>query len=150
VTLYEDLEAVLNAVSADIDRLHAVRSKLYEAIEALDPPDPEAWLAMGGSLTPKLAAVPDAPKTRKPGGGRKPKHDWMAIGEVARNAQGAGLPIAATLAAEFGANSTTAAWMVKRCRELGHLEPSQRFTSEPITRTEVNEQAARERAAAAL
>jgi hypothetical protein len=107
----------------------------------------------------RLTALPDEPceplpmapvATRKPGAGRKPKHDWQAIGEVARLAAGAGQPVAAALAAEFNVNSTTAYWMVKRCRELGYLGESQRFTSEPITRTEVNEQSARERAAAAL
>jgi hypothetical protein len=106
-----------------------------------------------------LTALPDepceplpmaTPKTRKPGAGRKPKHDWQAIGEVAQLAAGAGQPVAAALAAEFNVNSTTAYWMVKRCRELGYLGESQRFTAEPITRTEVNEQSARERAAAAL
>jgi hypothetical protein len=98
----------------------------------------------------KPAAKPAPVAARKPGAGRKPKHDWQAIGEVARLAAGAGQPVAAALAAEFNVNSTTAYWMVKRCRELGYLGESQRFTSEPITRTEVNEQSARERAAAAL
>jgi len=106
-----------------------------------------------------LTALPDepceplpmaTPKTRTPGAGRKPKYDWQAIGEVARLTASAGQPVAAALAAEFNVNSTTAYWMVKRCRELGYLGESQRFTAEPITRTEVNEQSARERAAAAL
>ena len=97
-----------------------------------------------------VATMPAPVATRKPGAGRKPKHDWQAIGEVARLAAGAGQPVAAAIAAEFNVNSTTAYWMVKRCRELGYLGESQRFTAEPITRTEVNEQVARERAAAAL
>lgn len=56
----------------------------------------------------------------------------------------------AALAAAFDVNMTTAYWMVKRCREMGHITDSKPFTSEPITRTSFDPQAARDAAAAAL
>jgi hypothetical protein len=132
----------------ELARLTSARQLLVDALDILCPVQvPSATITQ---LVAKPAAKPAPVATRKPGAGRKPKHDWQAIGEVARLTAGAGQPVAAALAAEFNVNSTTAYWMVKRCRELGYLGESQRFTSEPITRTEVNEQSARERAAAAL
>jgi hypothetical protein len=132
----------------ELARLTSARQLLVDALDILCPVElPSATITQHVA---KPAAKPAPVATRKPGAGRKPKHDWQAIGEVARLAAGAGQPVAAALAAEFNVNSTTAYWMVKRCRELGYLGESQRFTSEPITRTEVNEQSARERAAAAL
>ena len=132
----------------ELARLTSARQLLVDALDILCPVEvPSATITQ---FVAKPAAKPAPVVTRKPGAGRKPKHDWQAIGEVARLAAGAGQPVAAALAAEFNVNSTTAYWMVKRCRELGYLGESQRFTAEPITRTEVNEQSARERAAAAL
>jgi hypothetical protein len=143
----------------ELARLTSARQLLVDALDILCPVELPSVTITQHVAKPELLAATIAdlatggkvsPKTRKPGAGRKPKHDWQAIGEVARLAAGAGQPVAAALAAEFNVNSTTAYWMVKRCRELGYLGESQRFTSEPITRTEVNEQSARERAAAAL
>jgi hypothetical protein len=128
----------------ELARLTSARQLLVDALDILCP------VEVPSVTITQPVAKPAPVATRKPGAGRKPKHDWQAIGEVARLAAGAGQPVAAALAAEFNVNSTTAYWMVKRCRELGYLGESQRFTSEPITRTEVNEQSARERAAAAL
>jgi len=128
----------------ELARLTSARQLLVDALDILCP------VEVPSVTITQHVAKPAPVATRKPGAGRNAKHDWQAIGEVARLAAGAGQPVAAALAAEFNVNSTTAYWMVKRCRELGYLGESQRFTSEPITRTEVNEQSARERAAAAL
>jgi hypothetical protein len=132
----------------ELARLTSARQLLVDALDILCPVEVPSETITQHVAKPTAKPAPVA--TRKPGAGRKPKHNWQSIGEVARLAAGAGQPVAAALAAEFNVNSNTAYWMVKRCRELGYLGESQRFTSEPITRTEVNEQSARERAAAAL
>lgn len=145
MTLYDDIEGVIAAVNADIDRLNAAKLKLTQALDALDPElddDTDTDDDDDTEPTAEVVAVAPAPKRTK-----NAKHDWDAIGEIARIAQAAGQPIGRTLAEELGVNMTTANWMVKRCRELGHIAGSQRFTKEPMTREPFDPQKARDAAA---
>lgn len=78
------------------------------------------------------------------------KWNWIAVGALAREAQESGASIAGTLRDRLDVSSATAQWMVKRCRELGHLNNNRAWTAEPMTRTAFDPDRARAMAAAAL
>lgn len=99
-----------------------------------DEPEPEP-----PTPAPTLRSVParKAPaKVNEDNPAKKDgKWDWVVVGKIATDAQDAGVSIAKALQATLDVSQATAQWMVKRCRELGHLASSREsWTSEPIAR----------------
>jgi hypothetical protein len=80
---------------------------------------------------------PEPPYGRTPGG----RWDWHIVAQEIDTADATGCRRAAWLGHQFEVPSTTAQWMVKRCREQGLIDAD---------RPAVNHQAARDAAAAAL
>lgn len=139
----EALSEVADAAARATRIAKAIAELEGEATDALAaPPTPPPNATR--PIKPKAASKKGATSRR---GGRVPTVDYPAIADWINKAKATGNYSVAGLAGRFGVSEAAAKNYIGRCRQQGLLEADKSWTGEPITKTPVDHQAARDAAA---